>query len=133
MATIDRFGMCIISDVDSNSCRFHLNLSSDDEVGKILLVFISLHRLCCNAKDIVGRCRWSTNAGEPFLFVKYNSDKFDIIDVEKKILTMKNPSHREKFGNLSLLPSIKIKRSHGLLCLYAVSYWPTITEAVNML
>ena len=99
MATIDRFGVCIISDVDSNSCRFHLKLSSDHERGKILLVFISLHLLCCNAKDIMGRCRWSTNAGEPFLFVKYNINTLNIIDIEKKILTLKNP---EKLGNLSL-------------------------------
>lgn len=41
--------------------------------------------------DLKGRCRWSRNLGEPILVVEYNYNKRNILDVEKKILTLKNP------------------------------------------
>lgn len=40
--------------------------------------------------DWLGRCRWSTNSDEPLLFVKYHDNLLDILDVEKKVLTLKS-------------------------------------------
>ena len=41
--------------------------------------------------DYYGRCRWSTNSDEPLLFVKYDFKKLNILDSEKKIMTLKEP------------------------------------------
>ena len=38
--------------------------------------------------DFTGRLRWSTNAGEPLLFMKYSGNKLNLLDVEKKALTL---------------------------------------------
>lgn len=40
--------------------------------------------------DLDGRCRWSTNAEEPYLFIKYAKRMLNILDVEKKSFTLKN-------------------------------------------
>ncbi len=40
--------------------------------------------------DSSGCCRWSTNADEPLLFVKYDIIMLNILDVEKKTLTLTN-------------------------------------------
>lgn len=41
--------------------------------------------------DVHGHCRWSTNINESFVFVKYNGQLLNILDVEKKVLTLKTP------------------------------------------
>lgn len=38
-----------------------------------------------------GRCRWSTNPGEQVLFVKHSRNQLYILDVEKQVLTLKEP------------------------------------------
>ncbi len=54
----------------------------------------SLDRIC--------RCRWSTNTGESLLFVKYDHYKLNILDVEKKVLTLHDPAALEdNYCNLS--------------------------------
>ena len=37
------------------------------------------------------RSRWSTNADESLIFVKYNRRQLNILDAEKKTLTLKSP------------------------------------------
>mgnify|MGYP001012843301 CR=1 FL=1 len=44
----------------------------------------------CKLIDNDGRSRWSTNTGEPLLFVKYDLSQLNILDVEKKALTLKH-------------------------------------------
>mgnify|MGYP000867377971 FL=1 len=39
-----------------------------------------------------GLCRWSTNLGEPLLFVKYGWSELNIFDVEKKKLILNSGS-----------------------------------------
>ena len=41
--------------------------------------------------DLAGRCKWSTNAGEPLLFVKYDDNQLNIMDAEEKALILKSP------------------------------------------
>ena len=41
-----------------------------------------------NLWDYYARCRWSTNAGESLLFVKYNENTLNILDAEKKTFTL---------------------------------------------
>lgn len=53
--------------------------------------------------DDFSRCRWSTNAGEPLLFIKYSGKQLNIFDAEKRVLLMKTPIELEKqcnYGNL---------------------------------
>lgn len=52
--------------------------------------------------------RWSTNAGEPFLFVKYDMNQLNILDVEKKILTMRQSIQLEKIGNCNLFHALPL-------------------------
>lgn len=51
--------------------------------------------------DWQGRCRWSTNFGDPFLYLKYDFIRFNILDAEKKTLTLKKPLQLEKRSNYS--------------------------------
>ena len=46
--------------------------------------------------DDFARCRWSTDAGDPSLFVKYDSTKLNILDAEKKTLVYKDLIPTEK-------------------------------------
>lgn len=53
--------------------------------------------------DAVSRCKWSTNVGEPLLFVKYDFSKLNVLDVEKHSLTLKHPICLEgKTGSFNL-------------------------------
>jgi len=81
IATIGECRVCIISDVNTNNNYvFHL------QVGSKL--------------DGYGRCRWSTNTGEPLLFVKYDRrilNVLNVLDDEKKALILSNPAEFEKW------------------------------------
>ena len=46
--------------------------------------------------DYCARCRWSTNTGEPLLFVKYDLNKLNILDAEKETLVYKDSILTEK-------------------------------------
>lgn len=46
--------------------------------------------------DPYGRCKWSTNASEPLLFVKYDCNKLNILDIEKRTPIFKNTIQTEK-------------------------------------
>lgn len=52
--------------------------------------------------DDSGRCRWSTNSGEPILFTKYENNRLNILDIEKKVSLLKEPIQFEKEGNCNL-------------------------------
>ena len=52
--------------------------------------------------DDSGRCRWSTNSGEPILFTKYENNRLNILDIEKKVSLLKEPIQFEKEGNCGL-------------------------------
>ena len=54
-----------------------------------LLLISNFHHIFKLFLDIYGRCRWTTNADEPLLFVKYDINLLNILDVEKKTLTLK--------------------------------------------
>lgn len=59
--------------------------------------------------DPHGRCRWSKNVGEPFLFVKYDLGRLNVLDVEKKTLILKSPIQLERESSvLHKSPSIRI-------------------------
>lgn len=58
---------------------------------------------CTRLLDDTGRCRWSTNTDEPLLFVKSGSNKLDILDAEKKVLTLKKSI---SFGSCNLSKSL---------------------------
>lgn len=45
--------------------------------------------------DGTGRCRWSTNTGEPLVFIKYDRSQLNILDIEKKALALKSPVQLE--------------------------------------
>ena len=45
-----------------------------------------------------GRCRWSSNPDEPLLFVKYDANRLNILDIEKKALILKDPIQNESVG-----------------------------------
>ena len=57
--------------------------------------------LTCNIEDTEGRCRWTTNPEEPLLFVKYGLNKLNIIDTEKKALTLKSTFQLDQKGHYS--------------------------------
>lgn len=48
--------------------------------------------------DLYGLCRWSTNTGESVLYVKYDLKLLNVLDAEKKILTLKSPIQFEEQG-----------------------------------
>lgn len=37
IATIDRYGMCLISEVNTSKCNFHMNMNINGEAGKLTL------------------------------------------------------------------------------------------------
>ena len=43
------------------------------------------------SEDLYGCCRWSTHVDEPLLFVKHTMSLLNILDTEKKALTLKEP------------------------------------------
>lgn len=54
------------------------------------LLFLSLEGM--------GSCRWSTNIGEPLLFIKYDGSQLNILGVEKKTLALKVPIKLDRGG-----------------------------------
>ena len=58
----------------------------------LLLILNSIKNYSYNhLLDYYSRCRWSTNPGEPLLFIKYDWNQLTILDAEKKALTIKRP------------------------------------------
>ena len=114
-ATIDTYGVCLISNVNTDSYRFHLAMEMKNvwrEGKQIFKYIIIFQRLSSSAVsriirsliliinyslDETGRCRWSSNPDEPLLYVKYDRAFLNILDTEKKVLILKGP--RCKIGD----------------------------------
>lgn len=114
VATIDRYGVCLISNLNTDQFSFNLNLESE---GSLAFQLVSSHKLhyFYPAQSLMfpwitwillfkqaftdflpllagyHHCRWTTNAEEPILFLKYDRNKLNILDVEKKRLTLLEP------------------------------------------
>lgn len=90
IATIDRYGMCLIASLNTNDCNLasaetFLPLGTWEHTLSSTIISLPL-----NNSGNLCRCRWSTNIGEPLLFVKYGERELNILDVEKKTLTFKD-------------------------------------------
>lgn len=90
--TIDNYGMCLISEIDSGNCSFSVDL---EYKGKILHLYLLIHFGCPNL-GVNSLCRWSTNVSDPSIFVKYRDRFLDIIDTEKELLMLTKPIQLEK-------------------------------------
>ena len=86
-AKIDIGQTCLVSDISTNNYNFHLSLS--EKMG-MLLLNPKASEFLINILDDYARCRWSTNSGEPMLYVKYDDKLLNIMDTEKKILILKD-------------------------------------------
>lgn len=93
IATIDRHGVCLLSDVNTSSYKFHLNMQMSNIGNSETQLDIDYYL------DVFGRCRWSTNVGEPSVYVKYMKTNLNILDVEKKALTLKTPIQLDTASN----------------------------------
>ena len=99
MATMDFYGALVISEVNTNDYIFHLDTESNI-AGRLLgkLSVFLLPQFYDYLVDMYGCCRWSPNIGEPLLFTKYNHNKLNILDVEKRGLTLNVPIQTERRG-----------------------------------
>lgn len=104
MATIDRYGVCLISDVNTNKYSFHRSVLMDNACGYGNFYFasnssilVALWRLFRHAKydfilllidllDLKNRCKWSPNIGDPLLYIRYGERSLNILDIEKQKL-----------------------------------------------
>ena len=114
-ASIDEYGVCLISDVNTNDYSFHLRMSSEfgnlsnylfSLLYQFFLSFYFLHRkmtvvslillllrLLFNLTNLgsTNRCRWIPNSEEHLVYVKYDRSLLNILDAQKGILTLKTP------------------------------------------
>lgn len=60
--------------------------------------------------DDFARCKWSTNIGEPLLFIKYGHCRLLVSDVEKKTLLFNQPFGLDNIGNCLLIIMVSISR-----------------------
>ena len=95
-ATIDCNGVCIISSVNTGRYTYHWKLS--DLGGNEFIGSATIPSYFC-LLDAWDRCRWSTNTGESFLYVKHNGTTLNILDVERKTLTKQGGIELEQNGN----------------------------------
>ena len=80
-------------------------------IGNSLVNFVETQLDIDYYLDVFGRCRWSTNVGEPSVYVKYMKTNLNILDVEKKALTLKTPIQLDTASNWWLISSIDWIRS----------------------
>lgn len=130
-ATIDCYGTCTISDVNTDSYRFHMDMVTEISYGEqhsfsnqyqfsasLMFQHIILFYHICSSYHIYrsyfnsfhshdhfldenSHCRFSTNPDEPLLFVKYDKIQLNILDIEKKDLILKSPIQTETKCNWS--------------------------------
>lgn len=98
MAAIDSFGVCLISDVSTNSYKFHVEMKTTYKEGTLSPLLIVDYYL----QDVYARTRWSVNIGEPLCFVKYDRNNLSVLDAEKETFVLKGPLRLEKLSNLFL-------------------------------
>ena len=96
-----------VVDLDNNIFLYHIRLSCwVSEKGHSDITEPSDYYYI----DVVSRCRWSSNSGEPTVFIKYDLNKLNILDIEKKALILKSPVCLEVFNGIifSNLYSVEI-------------------------
>lgn len=81
VATLSSMGDCIVSDLNTDYSTFCLKMNMTNPRGS--LARISLFYVI-NSLDVEGRCRWSINSEEPLLFIKYDRNQLNVLDVEKR-------------------------------------------------
>lgn len=122
VATIDFYGQLLVADVNTDSYIYHLDIEGghtcklDLEICSLsfflsnylfpfllLINFIFSNFFISDTQDFDSfkHCWWSTNTGEPILFVRYCRYKFNILDVEKKTLTLKELTRLRQYRNFS--------------------------------
>ena len=77
-----------------------LSFLSSRIIIKFLLISNFPYVFIFNLLDFYARCRWSPNAGEPLLFVKYSGLLLNILDTEKKTAILKDPVEIEEGEDL---------------------------------
>ena len=55
--------------------------------------------MTCTNLDGLNRCRWDTDSSEKLLYVKYDINYLNILDVNKSYFILKNPVQLEKQGH----------------------------------
>ena len=119
VAMTDNCNKCLIVDVNTDSYIYHLNMFRGYEcklgleiwplsyqwcLSFLLLIHVSISNFSysyiqdCND---FGKCRWSTNPDEPLLFVRHYHDALNILDIEKKTLTLKESIPLTQYCNFS--------------------------------
>lgn len=100
-AAVDRLGILVVSDVNTNFCNLDLDITTKpgNSFDYLLIVllrkeFFSIFviKFIFNIVDSTARCRWSTNPLEPLLYIKYDWNHLNILDIEKKALTLRVPT-----------------------------------------
>ena len=99
VATIDRYGVCLISDINTVTYQFHLGMEWSIRGNDNQTIFIKFSESKFCFVDDGGRCRWSSNGSEPILYVKYDRNKLNMMDAEKKTLILANPLQLDLDGN----------------------------------
>ena len=86
MASIDRYGICLVSDVITNDYNYHID--TDSIVGD-------------DFHSAPNRCRWVADSSQALLYVKFKYGCLNILDVNKGIFTLKDPIqlHNNEDGN----------------------------------
>ena len=103
VATIDAHCMCLISDIDSNSERYHIKL-----VTKYGNLFVYPRKNLNKLEDAYNRCLWSTNPSEQLLYIRYMGSNLNILDVQKGKFTLNEPIRIDEgdyFNNLAAFSS----------------------------
>lgn len=70
MATLDRYGVCLISELNTDKYLSHITVKTSYGL------------------DRFGRCRWSTNIDEPLVYIKYDNE-LKVLDTVKNALIPK--------------------------------------------
>jgi len=81
-ATIDSFGVCLISNVNDGKYLCHLDIG-DEGFGLSSLL------------------RWKPISSDRAVYVKYQRNLLNVFDVEKKVLTLKKPIKLEQFAGVT--------------------------------
>ena len=124
-ASIDEYGVCLVSDIDTNDYSFHLKTETRSSSLSNHLLFIyrnlfpvsssSYHGICFSSCDFyrywltyinkgsTNRCRWIPNSEEHLIYVKYDDSMLNVLDAQKGVLTLKNSVLLESVDHCNFL------------------------------
>lgn len=86
IAAIDRAGTCLISNMDTNNVVSFLDTGT---IGIRMKSQLSILHYCTKSLDSDGRCQWSSNSGEPLLYVKHHLNDLNILDAVRNCFILK--------------------------------------------